>query len=353
MKTTRVFVLAREPLFAQGVRSLISGQTGIEVVGVATVGPEALALMQAAAPDVVVIEARGEEQAALVAQVLEVLPQTKVVGLSPDDNRLHIYYAQMRQGRRVEDFLEAIRQPPEWPAGRLPALRVYLLFQGFYGSRIADNLRRHAPANWAIEAWRLPPDLAAVLDGLGVAEPVVLCGLSMGGYVAFQFWQRHARRLKSLILCDTRSQADTPEVKANRQQTAQRVLAEGPAFLAERMVERLFAPATRERRPDLIAAVREMILRADPEGVAAAALGMALRTDMTDRLGEICMPVLVIVGREDAISPPEEMGALAAAIRGAELVEIPDAGHMAPVENPAAFNLAIGEFLDAIVPLTG
>ncbi len=167
MKTTRVFVLAREPLFAQGVRSLISGQTGIEVVGAATVGPEALALMQAAAPDVVVIEARGEEQAALVAQVLEVLPQTKVVGLSPDDNRLHIYYAQMRQGRRVEDFLEAIRQPPEWPAGRLPALRVYLLFQGFYGSRIADNLRRHAPANWAIEAWRLPPDLAAVLE----AEP--------------------------------------------------------------------------------------------------------------------------------------------------------------------------------------
>ncbi len=200
---------------------------------------------------------------------------------------------------------------------------------------------------------QLADDLVAVLDALGVDEPVVLCGLSMGGYVAFQFWRRHARRLKSLILCDTRSQGDTPEVKANRQQTAQRVLAEGPAFLAETMPDRLFAPATRAGRPQVVAAVREMILRADPQGVAAAAQGMALRPDMTDRLGEICMPVLVVVGREDAISPPEEMRQLAAAIRGAELVEIPEAGHMAPMENPAAVNLAIREYLDSLIPLTG
>lgn len=167
MKTTRVFVLAREPLFAQGVCSLISGQPGIEVVGAATLGPETAALMRAARPDVVVIEAESEEQGALVAEVLEVLPQTRVVGLNPVDNRLHIYYAQMRQGHRVEDFLEAIRQLPEWPGAGLPTLRIYLIYQGFYGSRIADNLRRHAPAGWAVETWRLPPDLAAALE----AEP--------------------------------------------------------------------------------------------------------------------------------------------------------------------------------------
>lgn len=198
---------------------------------------------------------------------------------------------------------------------------------------------------------QLADDLAAVLDALGVDEPAVLCGLSMGGYVAFQFWRRHARRLKALVLCDTRSQADTPEVKANRRQTAERVLAEGPAFLAESMAERLFAAQTRASRPQVVAAVREMILGADPRGVAAAAEGMALRPDMTAELAEIKMPVLVIVGCEDAISPPEEMRQMAAAIRGAELVEIPQAGHMAPMENPAAVNQAIREFLDAIIPL--
>jgi len=196
-------------------------------------------------------------------------------------------------------------------------------------------------------------DLAVLLDALGVDEPVVLCGLSMGGYVAFQFWSRHAQRLKSLILCDTRSRADTPEVKASRQQTAQRVLAEGPAFLAESMPERLFAAATRDRHPHVVDAVREMIRRADPHGVAAASQGMALRPDMTDRLGDIRMPVLVMVGREDVISPPEEMRGIAEAISGAMLVEIPEAGHMAPMENPTTVNQAIREFLDTLIPLTG
>jgi len=195
-------------------------------------------------------------------------------------------------------------------------------------------------------------DLAVLLDALGVEEPVVLCGLSMGGYVAFQFWKRHAQRLKSLILCDTRAQADTPEAKANRRQTAERVLAEGADFLAESMPERLFATTTREQRPHVVAAVREMILRADPQGVAAASQGMALRPDMQGELARIRMPVLVLVGREDVISPPEEMRRIAESISGAEFVEIPDAGHMAPMENPAAVNQAIREFLDSLIPLT-
>jgi hypothetical protein len=164
MYPTRVFILTSQPLFAQGVQSLISGQPGIEVVGVATVGPDVFAQVQAAGPDVVIIEAGGEEQSRLVAQVLESIPSAKVVGLTLEDNRIHTYYQQMKHGRRVEDLLEAIRGPVDW-RGRSPeTLRLFVLFQGHYGQRILENVRTFAPEAWTVEAWRAPSDLPLAVD---------------------------------------------------------------------------------------------------------------------------------------------------------------------------------------------
>jgi pimeloyl-ACP methyl ester carboxylesterase len=188
-------------------------------------------------------------------------------------------------------------------------------------------------------------DVAELLDGLAIHEPVVLAGLSMGGYVALEFWRRHAARLAGLVLCDTRSAADSAEAAATRRQTAERVLGGGPAFLAEAMLPRLLAPETLAGRADIVAELRRTIESADPEGVAAASRGMAERADATPWLGEIKLPTLVVVGRHDAISTVEEMGQIAAAIGGARLAEIPAAGHMSPLENPAAVNAALEEFL--------
>ena len=92
-------------------------------------------------------------------------------------------------------------------------------------------------------------DLAALLDGLGIREPAVVCGLSMGGYIALQFWRKYAARLAGLILCDTRATADTPEAAAARQTMAARVLREGTAPLVETMLPKLLAETTRQRRP--------------------------------------------------------------------------------------------------------
>jgi 3-oxoadipate enol-lactonase len=195
---------------------------------------------------------------------------------------------------------------------------------------------------------RFADDLAALLEGLGVVEPVVCCGLSMGGYIAFQFWRKHAARLRGLILCDTRAAADGPEAAAGRRSLAERVLREGAGLLAEGMLPRLLAETTTRQHPQIVDALRRVIVSANPGGVAAAALGMAERPDMTAALPEIGCPTLAIVGQQDAISPPAEMRSIAAAIRGARYVEIPAAGHMAPLENPAAVNAAIGEFLSRI-----
>jgi 3-oxoadipate enol-lactonase len=192
---------------------------------------------------------------------------------------------------------------------------------------------------------QLADDLAALTDSLGIAEPIVLCGLSMGGYVAMQFCRKYAARLRGLILCDTRAAADTPEVAAGRLAMAERVLSEGPAPLVEGMIPRLFAAETAQQRPDVVAALRQVMMSNDPRGIAAAARGMAQRPDATPTLGDIRCPTLVLVGEHDAISLPAEMRSIAAAIPHSQFVEIPASGHMTPLENPAAVNAALKAFL--------
>ncbi|MCO6454031.1 MAG: alpha/beta fold hydrolase [Pirellulaceae bacterium] len=192
---------------------------------------------------------------------------------------------------------------------------------------------------------RMADDLAELLDALRVTEPVTLCGLSMGGYVALAFWRRHGERLGRLILCDTRAAADTPETAAGRLATAAAILDRGTDELAESMLERLFAERTWRESPALVESIRQVMRRTPARSVAAALRGMAQRVDMTEALPRIHVPALVICGEYDAISPPEEMRGLAAALPRAEYVQIAGAGHMAPLEEPAAVNRAIRRFL--------
>ncbi|MBN2022116.1 MAG: alpha/beta fold hydrolase [Pirellulales bacterium] len=192
---------------------------------------------------------------------------------------------------------------------------------------------------------QMADDVVAVAEALGVSGRFVLGGLSMGGYVAMAFWRKYASRLAGLILCDTRAGPDAPEAAAARLDTADRILREGPALLVDSMTPRLLAESTRRNQPELVAAVQDVILRANRQGVAAALRGMAQRPDSTSILSRIDCPTLVLVGREDPISPPEEMRAMAEAIPGARLAEIPRAAHLAPLENPVAANAAIAAFL--------
>lgn len=190
-------------------------------------------------------------------------------------------------------------------------------------------------------------DLASLLDALGLTGPVTFCGLSMGGYIAWRFWKRHAARLARLILCDTRALADTTEAARGRLDSARRVTSEGAALVAGAFLPRLFAPSTRERNPGIVEATNRVMLGTDPRGLAAALRGLAARPDMTGALPGIRTPTLVVCGEHDAISTPEEMRGIADAIPGARFALIEDAGHMCPLEAPGAVNAAIREFLTA------
>jgi 3-oxoadipate enol-lactonase len=211
--------------------------------------------------------------------------------------------------------------------------------RGFGGSRSAGG---------AASIEQMADDLDALLTALAIDEPVVLCGLSMGGYVAFQFWRKHGSRLRGLILCDTRSVADTPEGAQARSKQAKTVLSEGSASLAAAMLPKLFAPSTFENQPNLVEEQRQVILNGDRVGIAAALRAMAARPDVGDYLPRIAIPALVIVGQHDAISPPDEMRSLAQAMPRAQFVMLPDCGHMSPLENPQAFHRAVETYLDRV-----
>jgi pimeloyl-ACP methyl ester carboxylesterase len=211
--------------------------------------------------------------------------------------------------------------------------------RGFGGSQVTSG---------TVTMEQMADDLAALVEALAIDEPIVLCGLSMGGYVALAFWRKHVERLRGLVLCDTRAAADTPQAAAGRLETAQRVLGEGTQSLADAMLPRLFAPATLENDPNAIAAERQKILSVHPEGIAAALRGMASRRDFRDELANISLPTMVIVGEHDAISTVDEMRSMAGAIPAAEFVILPGAGHMTPLENPTGFNEAIEQFLTRV-----
>lgn len=193
---------------------------------------------------------------------------------------------------------------------------------------------------------RLADDVLALLDVLQITEPVTVCGLSMGGYLALLLARKTPERLRALILCDCRSHADVPEVAANRLTLADRVLTDGPRVIAESMLPRLFGSHTNEHNPMAVDEVRDVILAGSSRGISAAQRGMAERPDLTASLGTIAIPTLVICGEEDAISPMAEMQSLAGQIPGAEFVPVPGAGHMAPLEQPDAVNAALVSFLE-------
>ena len=214
---------------------------------------------------------------------------------------------------------------------------------------VAPDLRGHGasplgdwPGDDPPSLERHADDLAALLDGLGISAPVVYCGFSMGGYIAWPFLQKHATRLSGLVLMDTRAAGDDEAGRATRLKMAEGVSEWGSARVAEMMRTKLFGPSA---TPSVIDETAAVIAATDPRSIAASQRAMAARPDSTPRLSSVEAPTLVICGEHDAISTPQEMRGVSDRIRGAEFVEISDAGHMAPMENPAAVSDALRSFL--------
>lgn len=190
-------------------------------------------------------------------------------------------------------------------------------------------------------------DLYALLDHLHISAPV-LCGLSMGGYIALRAVEREPRRARALILADTRSDADAEPVRQNRLAMIRAIEKDGLRPLADDFIKKAFAPCTLAENKPCVAAIHDTILRHDPKGVCVAVKAIMSRTDTTPSLAKIAVPTIVLGGDNDAFTPPATCQALASAIPGAKFALIPHAGHLSSLENPQTFNRHLLGFLQSL-----
>lgn len=189
-------------------------------------------------------------------------------------------------------------------------------------------------------------DVLGLIDAVG--GPVVLVGLSMGGYIAFECWRQRPAAIRALVLADTRAEGDSDEARAKRG-TLQRAAAEqGSAAVIDAMLPNLLGETTQATDPHLAVQLRQWALESRAEGVIDALEVLKTRPDSRPTLGTITCPTLVIVGEEDTLTPRAVAQVMADGIPGAQLVRIPLAGHMSNLEQPEAFTRALGAFLHAV-----
>lgn len=188
-------------------------------------------------------------------------------------------------------------------------------------------------------------DVARVLDAAGVRKAAFI-GCSIGGYILFEFWRRFRARVNSLTLCDTRSQADTPEARSNRLKAAATVLEQGTEPFFETMIPKLMGRTTVSTRPDIVAGAHAMMRKMSAEDISQVQRGMAERPDSVADLKTIDVPTLIVIGEEDVLSTVADGELMRQNIAGSRLTVIPKAGHYAPWERPEEVGKVLRQFLD-------
>jgi 3-oxoadipate enol-lactonase len=215
---------------------------------------------------------------------------------------------------------------------------------------ILPDLRGHGnsgigegPATMAKHA----ADIARILDNEDVGRAPFI-GISIGGYVLFEFWRRNPGRVAALGLCNTKAQSDTPEARAVRLQAAADVMERGTEPFFESMATKLFGKTTQQSRPDLIDGALRMMRKMSPEDVAQVQRGMAQRPDSVETLKTINVPTMILTGDEDIFTGVAEAELMRQNIRGSQMKVIPKAGHYSPWEQPGEVGQILRQFVDAI-----
>jgi pimeloyl-ACP methyl ester carboxylesterase len=227
------------------------------------------------------------------------------------------------------------------PAAQALASRYKVILPDLRGH--GDSEAGEAPATMEKHA----ADLARVLDDAGAGR-AVFCGVSIGGYILFEFWRRYRGRVAGLVLCDTRAQADTAEGRAGRLKSAEDVVERGTEFFVDGMLPKLFGKTIFAARPDLVAQAKRMMLKMSPADIAQVQRGMAERPDSVSTLKTINVSTSLIFGEEDALTPVSEGELMRNHIAGSQLHVVPKAGHYAVWEQSAEVGKLLRHFVDSL-----
>ncbi len=191
-------------------------------------------------------------------------------------------------------------------------------------------------------------DLLRLCDAERIGR-AVFAGVSIGGYILFEFWRRHRERVAGLVFCNTKASQDTDQARQDRLKSAEDVEKHGPVGFLDGMVPKLLGTTTRTNRADIADAARKIMSKATVAGIAAVQRGMAARPDSVPTLATINVPTLVIAGEEDSI-PLEELQKIHRGVAGSRIAVIPKVGHYAAFEKPQEVGREIRQFLDSMQP---
>ncbi len=201
---------------------------------------------------------------------------------------------------------------------------------------------RNWPTDYSIS--QLTDMIISRLNSLGVKK-IIPVGDSMGGYIMFEMWRRYKNLVSGFVFVSTRAEADTEEAKKARFATIERVEKEGKEFLMDFMLDAQTSPKTKEDRYKM-EELKCIMNEATEEGIIKALKALAERPDNRELLKDISVPTLVIAGKDDEkVTPPEIVKGISDGIEGSIFVEIPDAAHLPPFENPEEFNKIVVPFV--------
>lgn len=190
-------------------------------------------------------------------------------------------------------------------------------------------------------------DLNAFMDKLEI-DKAIICGLSMGGFIALNAYQRFPDRFEALILCDTQCIADTPEVKKNRYEVIEEIGLDGVTKFNEGFIKSVFHQDSLKNQKELVEKLRKVVFANSQTIITNGLKALAERSETCSTLSEITLPTLIICGREDEVTPLIESEKMNASITGSTLQVIEKAGHVSNLEQPEAFNTCLLDFLSAL-----
>lgn len=190
-------------------------------------------------------------------------------------------------------------------------------------------------------------DVLALLRHLNI-EQAVIGGLSMGGYITMALTRTAPQRCRAVLFADTRAEADTPEIRANREKSQAAAREQGTIGVWSSMEPKAVGPDARANNPEVVARLREIALSNEPQAVIDCLEALKTRPDSRPGLRDVTAPAIVIVGEDDDLTPPAVNEAIQRELRDARLVLIPRAGHMSNMEQPEAFNHALWTFVTGL-----
>jgi 3-oxoadipate enol-lactonase len=215
---------------------------------------------------------------------------------------------------------------------------------------ILPDLRGHGdsqPGEGPASMGKHATDLARVLDHAGVGR-AVFAGVSIGGYVLFEFWRRFRVRVAALALVNTKAQADSPEARAVRLKVATDVMEVGTEPFFKSMLSKLLGKTTCSARPDLVDGALRMMQKMSPDSVAQVQRGMAERADSGAMLKTIHVPTLILTGTEDILTGVPEAEFMGQNISGSEMHVVAKAGHYSAWEQPEEVGRLLRKFFDSV-----